>query len=114
MPDRNDENDHHFWNSKLLWTLLALIVMVLILAVLALRSPISQPIGERTMVPTPDDTPFADSLTATPEPEVIILGQEDFLDPDEIGHTDGIIFWSTVLLLIVVIGTLRETILRKK
>jgi hypothetical protein len=113
MPERNGDPNASIWKNRLVWMLLAMLVVVVVLAALSLRSPISQPIGERTMVPTLDGTPSADSLTATPIPEIIILGQEDFLDPEEIGHTDGIIFWSTVLLLIVVIGTLRETVLRK-
>lgn len=95
-------------------SLIAMIVVILILAVLALRSPISQPTGDRTMVPTLDDEITEGSPDATPEPVVIIMEPEDFLDPEDIGHTDGIIFWSTILLLIVVIGTLREAILRKK
>ena len=94
--------------------LVGMIVIILIIALLAFRSPISQPVGERTMIPSPDVTPSADSLTQTPEPVVIILDPEDFLNPEEIGHTDGIIFWSTILLLIVVVATLREAILRKK
>lgn len=114
MADRFDETNGSFWGSKLMWLLIGMIVIILILAVLALRSPISQPIGERTMVPTIDGTLTASDLTETPEPVVIILEPEDFLDPEEIGHTDSIILWSTVLLLIVVIGTLREAILRKK
>ena len=97
-----------------MWFLFAMIVAILILAVLALRSPISQPVGERTMVPTLDAEISEISPDETPEPVVIIMEPEDFLNPEEIGHTDGIIFWSTMLLLIVVIGTLREAILRKK
>jgi hypothetical protein len=83
------------------------------LAFLALRSPISQPVGERVITVTVTSAPLEDGLVKTPEPEVIVLEPEDFLDPEEIGHTDGIIFWSTLLMLIVVIATLRETILRK-
>jgi hypothetical protein len=114
MPDRFDEINGSFWGSKLMWLLFAMIVAILILAVLALRSPISQPIGERTMVPTLDAEATEVSPDATPAPVVIIMEPEDFLNPEEIGHTDGIIFWSTMLLLIVVIGTLREAILRNK
>ncbi len=114
MTDRNLGNNGSFWESKLMWFLIGMIVIIIVLAILALRSPISQPIGERTMIPTLEETPSALSPDETPEPVVIILGQEDFLDPEDIGHTDGIIFWSTILLLIVVVGTLREAILRRK
>ena len=33
--------------------------------------------------------------------------------PDEIGYTDGIIFFATILVLILLVGTLREVIHRK-
>jgi len=33
--------------------------------------------------------------------------------PEEIGTTDGIIFWATILVLILIVGTLRETLRRK-
>ena len=114
MTGQNGDLNESIARTRLMWTLVVMLVVVLIIAVLALRAPISQPIGERTMVPTLTVMASEDDLTVTPEPEVIILGQEDFLDPGEIGHTGGIIFWSTVLMLIVLIGTLRETILRKK
>jgi hypothetical protein len=114
MTGQNEDLNETNAKTRLMWTLAVMLVVVLIIAVLVLRSPISQPIGERTMVPTLATMPSEEDLSVTPEPEVIILGQEDFLDPEEIGHTDGIIFWSTVLMLIVLIGTLRETILRKK
>jgi hypothetical protein len=114
MADQNRDFTQAPTKSRLVWALLGLLIIVVILAILALRSPISEPIGERTMVPTLADTPSVESLTETPQPEVIILSPEDFLDPEEIGHTDGIIFWSTVLLVIVIVSTLRETLLRKK
>ncbi len=114
MTGQNGDLNEKTAKTRLMWTLVAMLVIVLVIAVLALRSPISQPIGERTMVPTLTVLPSEDGLTVTPVPEVIILGQEDFLDPEEIGHTGGIIFWSTVLMVIVLIGTLRETIVRKK
>ena len=33
--------------------------------------------------------------------------------PEEIGYTDGIIFWATVLVIILLVGTMRETLRRK-
>lgn len=113
MPNNNQEANEKFWGSRLMWTLLVMIFVIVVLAFMAFRSPISQPIGERVITVTVTPALSDDELAATPEPEVIVLEPEDFLDPDEIGHTDGIIFWSTVLLLIVVAATLRETILRK-
>lgn len=33
--------------------------------------------------------------------------------PEEIGYTDGIIFWATALVIILLVGTLRETLRRR-
>jgi len=96
-----------------MWTLLVMIFIIIVLAFMAFRSPISQPVGERVITVTVTPAPLEEEMETTPEPEVIVLEPDDFLDPEEIGHTDGIILWSTVLLLIVVAATLRETILRK-
>jgi hypothetical protein len=40
-------------------------------------------------------------------------GQTTPSTTEEIGSTDGIILWATVLVLILIIGTLRETLHRK-
>jgi len=114
MNKRSSENGDSLWCSKFIWTLVIMMIVVAGLAVLSWRSPISKPIGERLITLTPTSGPTDMSLTPNPEPELIVLGPEDFLDPDEIGHTDGIILWGTVLMLILLLGTLRETILRKK
>ena len=90
-----------------MWALLVMVVMILALAVLAFMSPISQPNRQLIPVATGTSSPLENGLKPTPEPDPLILDRED------IGHTDGIIFWSTVLLLILLIGTIRETILRK-
>ncbi len=97
-----------------MWTLVAMIVIIIGLAVLTLRSPISKPTGERTVVPTSETTPVVGDLEGSSDIEVATLSAEDFLDPKEIGHTDGIIFWGAILLLILAAATLRETILRMK
>jgi hypothetical protein len=114
MANHDNGSNGSFWGSRFMWMLVGMIVVVVVLAVLALRSPISQPTGERVITLTVTSVSPEDSLTATPEPEAIVLQPEDFLDPEEIGHTDNIIFWSSVLLLILLVGTFRETILRKK
>ena len=97
-----------------MWTLLGMMVVVVVLAVFALRSPISQPNGTRMITLTVTSDSPEDSLTTTLDPEAIGLEPEDVLDPDEIGHTGNIIFWGALLLLILLVGTFRETILRKK
>jgi hypothetical protein len=109
MPNRLDEANGSFWSDRWIWGLLAMAVIVIGLAVLAFLSPISQPNVAPTDTVSPEaGDPSPAGLTQTPEPAQFLP------DADEIGHTDGIIFWSTVLLLILVIGTFRETFLRKK
>ncbi|HOQ70095.1 MAG TPA: hypothetical protein PLK74_09185 [Anaerolineaceae bacterium] len=114
MSDHYENGNGSFWGPRLMWTLVAMIVIIIGLAVLALCSPISKPTGERTVVLTSEATPLVGDLENSPDTEAIILSAEDFLDPEEIGHTDGIIFWGAILLLIMAAVTLRETILRKK
>jgi hypothetical protein len=113
MANYNNGSNGSFWGRRFMWMLVGMMVVVVVLAVLALRSPISQPTGERMITLTVTSASPEDNLTATPEPAVIVLQPEDFLDPEEIGHTGNIIFWSSVLLLILLVGTFRETILRK-
>jgi hypothetical protein len=114
MANHNNGSSGSFWANRFMWMLVGMMVVVVVLAVLALRSPISQPTGERVITLTVTSVSPEENLTGTPEPEAIVLQPEDFLDPEEIGHTGNIIFWSTVLLLILLVGTFRETILRKK
>jgi len=92
--------------------LFTLIIGVVILAILTFTRPISQ--GVRTVTPCPTSmiltAPAQSSGTApvvTPTSEVVPL------TPEEIGYTDLIIFWSTVLVLILLVGVLRETISQK-
>ena len=92
------------------WILLIIVLGVIVLSVLALRSPVA----ERSNLLSP---------TSTPSPEVVEVGGTpgdiDQTTPqrppptvEEIGNTNGIIFWSTVLVLILLVGTLRETLFR--
>lgn len=99
---------------KQFWFLYALVLLVLLLSILAFNSPVSQnpqetPVVE-TVVPTEGDQPAADAaeMTGTPPAQV------DPPTPEEIGFTDGIILWSTLLILILLVATLREFLRRKR
>ena len=118
MSDQNPTNGGNgkngtrigFGSQLILFTL---IIGVVILAILTFTRPISQ--GERTVTPCPTSM----ALTATAQPagmEAIITPTSEVvpLTPEEIGYTDLIIFWSTVLVLILLVGVLRETILQRK
>jgi len=93
--------------------LFTLIIGVVILAILTFTRPISQ--GTRTVTPCP--TSLALTATTQPSGTAIVNTQTSevvSLTPEEIGYTDLIIFWSTVLVLILLVAVLRETILQKK
>ena len=87
---------------KRCWPLIGLVFIVLVFSILAFNSPVSR----HPQVVTPSETA---------EPEMIVTLQEtqEPPTPDEIGYTDGIIFWSTILILILLIATLREVVRRK-
>jgi hypothetical protein len=94
------------------WVLFILTLGVLILSSLAFIKPAA--LSDQTQTPSPSEgtlsgesvTPSA-MLTGTPEAEQLPP------TPEEIGYTDGIIFCSTVLVLILLVGTLRETMRRE-
>lgn len=100
--------------SSLRWILIFLVLAVLTLSILAFISPVSQG-GQR---PTPSPGAMEDQtagetgemLSATQTAEAEALPPT----PEEIGYTDGIIIMSTVLILILLLATLRETIRRKR
>lgn len=93
--------------------LFLLIIAVVILAILTFTRPISQ--GAQTETPCPtlqalmteQSTLFVD-VTPTP------LAPLEPPTPEDIGYTDGIIFWSTILVLIMLVGVLVETLRRKR
>jgi len=99
--------------SSLWWVLILLVLGVLALSILAFASPVSQGLQAATPSPTglvdPATGETTENLDVTQTAEAEALPPT----PEEIGFTDGIIFMSTVLILILLLATLRETILRK-
>ncbi|MCB2209283.1 hypothetical protein KQH62_00175 [bacterium] len=95
------------------WILIVLVIGVLILATLAFLRPIA---GSG-----PNATPAETEASLTPQgaAETEMSGEltptvtEDPPSPEDIGYTDGIIFCSSVLVLILLVGTLREVIRRR-
>ncbi len=95
------------------WVLFVLMISILLLSILAFMSPISQnacqtgrsqPAFALLMKQT-----STSAVQVTPTPDAKLPPPT----PDEIGFTNGIIFWSTLLILILLIGTLREIMRRK-
>ncbi len=94
------------------WLLFSLIICVLILSSLAFARPVAQ--NGQTLTPSQTALTAADE-TLTPNSTLTATAESDASppSPEEIGYTDGIIFCSTILVLILLVGTLRETIRRK-
>lgn len=107
--NKEKKNKLHLWPHGII---LALVFGVVTLSILAFMNPVTQGATATPLFSTP-------SATDSPESELLPVEQtqtEEVLPPptpEEIGSTNGIIFWGTVLILILLIGTLRETLLRK-
>jgi hypothetical protein len=94
------------------WFILILVMGVLIISSLAFLQPRSTDAAETT--PSPVASPsMEENGTAVIMETADVEVEEAPPTPMEIGYTDGIIFFSSVLVLIVLVGTLRETIRRK-
>lgn len=93
------------------WTFFILLFGVLTLSTMAFFSPISQ---AASPTPTPSAAAITQVVSCTPEAQVTPTIELPPPTPDEIGYTNGIIFWSTILILILLIGTLREILHKKK
>lgn len=94
--------------TKPQWVLVALVLVVMIIGSLAFFQPTAQgtstPAATITSVPAQGEV--LSSTTPTPADEPVRPAPTQ----EEIGYTDGIIFCSSVLVLILLVGTLRETI----
>lgn len=89
--------------------LLVLVLSLIFLSVMAFVNPVAQ---GATATPSPSSTSSVNGIEADVTQPVDQTQTEEILPPptpEEIGSTSGIIFWSTILVLILLIGTLRET-----
>lgn len=113
MPLRKKDGLRFKHRSRFRWILIALVIGVLVLAVFAFISPVSQ--NGRATPPSPTDEIFQDDDTPEGYPQLTQTAEVDALPPtpEEIGYTDGIIFMSTLLILILLVATLRETLHRR-
>ena len=99
-------------NGRFKWGLVILILSVLILASFAF----GRPNGEEAVTASPTttlkinvETGTAMASNTTTETVTVDIPPS----PDEIGYTDGIIFFATILVLILLVATLREVIHRR-
>ena len=109
----HDEKPNRKFKLNSWWVLLVLLAVVLLLSILALNSPVSQ----RAEEATPSLTAEADIDQSAGTPDTATAypaeGTLEPLTSEEIGTTDGIILWSTILILILLVGTLRELLYQK-
>ena len=96
------------------WVFFVLIFAVLTLSILTFNSPVSQ--DSRNTTPSPMTLSGDHQTTSTAEVAQTMTAETTLLPPtpEEIGYTNGIIFWSTILILILLVGTLREVLYRKQ
>jgi hypothetical protein len=94
------------------WALMVLVLVVMILTSMAFIHPERQVNATTSPVSTASVTPDFDETELAPD--LLEIETESLPPtPEEIGYTDGIIFCSSVLVLILLVGTLRETLRRK-
>lgn len=94
------------------WILLALVIGVMIITSVAFMQPISQ----AQVVPTPTLEVVDSTLEAATHENAVPTPSATPTEPpsaEEVGYTDGIILCSSVLVLILLVGTLRETLRRR-
>jgi TRAP-type C4-dicarboxylate transport system permease small subunit len=94
------------------WVLMVLVLGVMILASVAFIHPERQVNATTSPISTASPTPVVDETELSPD--ALVTATESLPPtPEEIGYTDGIIFCSSILVLILLVGTLRETLRRK-
>ncbi len=95
------------------WVLMALVLAVMILTSVAFIHPERHMNATTTPASTASVTPGTDENELAPD---LLVEETESLPPtpEEIGYTDGIIFCSSVLVLILLVATLREALWRKE
>ena len=113
MPGKNDQPRRLRGKFGPQWILFMIVFGILTLSTLAFMRPIFQGTVEMTPTPTSQPSPSGQSTEdSAPAPEITPT-QETPPTPEEIGFTDGIILGSTILIVILLVATLRETLQRE-
>ena len=95
------------------WILMVMVLGVMILTSVAFIHPERKTDATTDPVSTASVTPDVDETELSAD---LMVAETENLPPtpEEIGYTDGIIFCSSVLVLILLVATLREAIWRKE
>lgn len=112
MPEEHEAMERPKFKLVKQWILFGFVLTFFGLSILAFTLPVAEGMGQAastaTVTPTSQAADLTETaLTPTPDPEAIPP------TPEEIGYTDGIIIWSTILIIILLMGTLRETVRRE-
>ena len=112
MPENNQPIKEKKFRFRPQWILFIIVLGVVVLSVLALRSPVA----ERSQILSPTSTPSPEAEDADTGDTLGEINQATPQPPpptvEEIGNTNGIILWSTILVLILLVSTIRETLFR--
>lgn len=112
MTDSQPQQPSPETNDHLKWILVGLIMGVLLLASFALGRVGLEPSLQATTTETQLPATLTQTIpagTGTPAE----VNPDIPPQPHEVGYTDGIIFFATILVLILLVGTLREIVHRK-
>lgn len=112
MSEDNNTRKEKKFRFRPQWILFVIVLGVVVLSVLALRSPVAE--RSNILGPTPTPSPEVEDSDeeGTPDQPDLATPQQAPPTVEEIGNTNGIILWSTVLVLIILVGTIRETLSR--
>lgn len=86
-----------------------------LLILLAFIVVFTRPVYPASLYQTAEPTSSVTTITpqASTDTEITPTPTSMPPTPEEIGYTDSIIFWATALVVILLVGTLRETLRRK-
>jgi len=112
VPENGAPENGKKGKFKPVWILFILVLGVVALSILALLSPIAERSGMLDSTLTPFTSDEAGEETETTNQVITPTPEQAPPTVEEIGNTNGIILWSTILVLILLVGTLRETLHR--
>ena len=107
-PKSNSPQPRRIWLGAQT-AVIVLVVMVVLMTILALVTPDAS----NTLAQNTTDTLENVELTATPIP-MAETEENQMPSHEEVGYTDGVIFCGTILVLILLLGTLREILWYRK
>lgn len=110
-------NEAHQQKSEIKIQPQSILFMFSLLVLLILFAAFARPVYPLGLASTaqPTSTLLIDTDTTSDQGTLTstLITQLPPPTPEEIGTTDGIIIWATILIVILLVGTLRETLRRR-